>query len=105
MIEKTLIGHDLKKMCTDDRKALEYKFNSAYYLALKERPFTDFPELLTLQEKNGIKNICKAYLTYNAFAELTDYRVEVTKDSLKTDIANVNHYACLNDGSTDLSVI
>ena len=38
-------------MCTDDRKALECKFDSAYYLALKERPFTDFPELLTLQEK------------------------------------------------------
>ena len=38
-------------MCTDDRKALECKFDSAYYLALKERPFTDFPELSTLQEK------------------------------------------------------
>ena len=91
MIEKTLIGHDLKKMCTDDRKALEHKFNSAYYLALKERPFTDFPELLTLQEKNGIKNIDKAYLTNIACTEFTDYIAEVTKNSLKTDIGNANY--------------
>ena len=30
IIEKTPIGHGLKKMFTDDRKALEYKFNGAY---------------------------------------------------------------------------
>ena len=51
IIEKTSVGNGLKKMYTDDRNVLEYKFHSAYYLALKERPFTDFPELLTLQEK------------------------------------------------------
>ena len=90
IIEKTPTGHGLKRMYRDDRKHLEYKFNSAYYLALKERPFTDFPELLTLQEKNGIKNIGKAYLTNNAYEELIDYIAEVTKVFLKTDIANAN---------------
>ena len=49
IVEKTSVGHGPKKMYTDDRNVLEYKFHSAYYLALKERPFTDFPELLTLQ--------------------------------------------------------
>ena len=105
VIEKTPTGHGLKKMCTDDRKALEYKFNSSYYLALKERPFTDFPELLILQEKNGTKNIGQAYLVNTACAEFTDYIVEVTKDSLETDIANANYYACLNDESTDSRTI
>ena len=28
IIEKMPIGHGLKKMCTDDRKALKYKFNT-----------------------------------------------------------------------------
>ena len=32
-------------MYTDDRKALEYKFNSVYFLPPKERLFSDFPEL------------------------------------------------------------
>ena len=105
IIEKTPIRHGLKRMCRDDKKHLEYKFNSAYYLAMKERPFTDFPELLTLQEKRGIKKIGKAYLTNNACAEFTDYIAEVTKDSRKTDIANANYCACLNNGSTSSSVI
>ena len=42
IIEKTATGHGLKKMCTDVKKALEYKFNSVYYLVLKGRPFSDF---------------------------------------------------------------
>ena len=105
IIEKTSIGHGLRRMCRDDRKHLEYKFHSAYYLTIKGRPFTDFPELLTLQEKTGIKNIGKAYLTKNGCKELTDYIVEVTKVFLKTDIANANYYACLIDGSTNSSVI
>ena len=105
IIEKTPTRHGLKQMCTDYRKALEYKFNTAYYLALEERPFTDFPKLLTLQEKNGIKSIGKAYLTNNACTEFTDYRVEVTKNSLKTNITIANYYACFNNGRTDLSII
>ena len=62
IIEKTLIGHGLKKMYTSDRKALQYNFNSAYYLALKGRPFTDFPELLTLKEKIVSKIFVKLIL-------------------------------------------
>ena len=88
IIERTPIRHGLKRMCRDDRKHLEYKFNSTYYLAMKEKSFTDFPELLTLQEKIVIKRIGKAFLTKNACEEFKDYIVEVTKDSLKTDIAN-----------------
>ena len=49
-------------MCTEDRKALECKFDSAYYLALKERPFTDFPEFLTLEEKMVSKTLVKLIL-------------------------------------------
>ena len=73
------------------------------WLCEKEDP--DFPELLALQEKNGIKNISKAYLTNNTCSEFTDYITEVTKDSLKTNIANTNYYTCLNDGRTNSSII
>ena len=105
MTEKMPIGYGRKRMCRDDRKHLEYKFNSAFYLAIKGRPFTEFPELLTMQEKNGIKNIGKAFLTNSACEELTDYIAELTKVLLKTDIANANYYACLIDVSTNSSVI
>ena len=72
---------------------------------LCEKEDSDFPELLALQEKNGIKNISKAYLTNNTCSEFTDYITEVTKDSLKTNIANTNYYTCLNDGRTNSSII
>ena len=46
---------------------------------MKEGPFTDFPELLTLDEKNDTKNIGKVYLPNNICAEFTDYIAEVTR--------------------------
>lgn len=53
-----------------------------------------------MQENNDIKS----YLTNNAWLEVKYYIVEVMKDSLKSDIANANYYACLNDGSINSSV-
>ena len=52
VIDETPIGKGLKRMGTDDKKALVIKFNTTYYLAKIERPFSDYPELLELQEKN-----------------------------------------------------
>ena len=91
-------------MCTEDKKALEIKFNSAYYLAKKERPFTDYPDILRLQEKNGIKDIGKGYLTNKSCTEFTDFIAKVQLDTLKQDLAKVNYYTCLSDGSTDSSI-
>ena len=42
-------------MATRDKEVLENRFNSAYYLTKKERPYSDFPDLIELQEKNGVK--------------------------------------------------
>ena len=93
-------------MCTDDSKALEYKFNSAYYLAQKERLFTDFPERLTqLQEKKVSKISVKLTLQITLEQNSQIILRKLLEDSLNTDIANVNYYACLSDGSIDLSVI
>ena len=61
---------------TDDKKkSLVIKVNTAYCLNTNERSFSDYPELLELQEKNGMRNIGKAYLTvqsnYKKCAEFT----------------------------------
>ena len=39
-----------------DKNSLQVKFNTTYYIIKKERPFTDYPDLLKLQAKNGIEN-------------------------------------------------
>ena len=59
-------------MCTDDKKALFVKFNTAYLIPKKERPFHDYQDLLELQKKNRVQNIGKAYLTCQKCAEFTE---------------------------------
>ena len=39
-------------MCAEDKNACQILFNSAYYLAKQERPFSGSPDLIKLQEKN-----------------------------------------------------
>ena len=53
----------LTGMHLDDNKTLFIKFNTTYLLTKKETPFSDYPDLLELQKKNGIQNIGKVYLT------------------------------------------
>ena len=94
----------MKRIGTDDKKALVIKFNTAYYLAKNERPFSDCPEVLELQEKNGVRDIGKAYLTDKKCAEFTKYVAHVIRTELDTDLKNCNYFTCLNDGSTDSSI-
>ena len=91
-------------MGTDDKKALIIKFNTAYYLAKNERLFSDYLELLELQEKNRVKDIGKAYLTDKKCAEFTKYIAHVIRTKLDNDLKNCNYFTCLNDGSTDSSI-
>ena len=44
-----------------DKEVLPIRFNSAYYLCKRERPFSDFPSLLELHEKNSVKRFSGSY--------------------------------------------
>ena len=55
VVKDTPIGRGLTKMGEKDLETLRICFNSAYYLVKPERPFSDYPNLITLQHKNGIK--------------------------------------------------
>ena len=49
VIQDTPTGKATKKMCPKDKNACRSLFNCAYYLAKQEHPFSDFPDLVTLQ--------------------------------------------------------
>ena len=70
IVKNSPIGRGLRKMCEKDKASLRVKFNSVYYLAKKERPFSDYPDLLVLQTKNQIQGIGKSYLTARAAGNL-----------------------------------
>ena len=52
VIRNTPIGRAIKIMCNENRNICSVLSSSAYYLAKQERPFSDFSNLLKLQEKN-----------------------------------------------------
>ena len=81
------------------------KFNIAYYLAKRERPFTDYPHLIMLEKKNHVKHIGNSYITDRAAAVFTDYIGIVKKEGFAKDFANTRYYGVLSDGSTDSPVI
>ena len=104
IIDETHIGKGLKRMGTDDKKALVIKFSTAYYLAKNERLFSDYPELLELLEKSGVRDIGKAYLTGKKCAEFTKNIAHVIRTELDNDLQNCNYIMRLNDESTGSSI-
>ena len=54
IVKSSPIGCGLTKMATHNKEVLENRFKSAYYLAKKERPYSDFPNLIELQQKQKL---------------------------------------------------
>ena len=55
IVESSPIGQGLAKMAESDKQTMSVCFNTVDYLAKQEGPFSDFPHLLSLQQKNGVK--------------------------------------------------
>ena len=91
-------------MCAKDKNACQILFNSAYYLAKEEQTFSDFPDLLKLQEKNKTPRIKECYRNDRAAAKFTDSIAKVTKDSFAKDLAKARYFCILSDGSMDSSI-
>ena len=104
VLDTSPIGRRMNKIISlDEKTSMTIKFNTAYYFAKKERPFSDFENLLT---QNGLsEKITKAYRNDRKCAVFTEYIAEVTRDSLAKDLANARLFLCLNDGNTDASVV
>ena len=56
VMKSTPIGKSITKMEEHSKEVLKMWFNKAYYLAKKEKPFRDYPDLQALQEKIELTN-------------------------------------------------
>ena len=83
------------------RMVLKNRFTTACYLAKNE--FVDYPEVLDLQELNGLETQ-KGYRTDRAAAIFIDYITEQMKVPLKECLLNAKSYSILQDGSMDTSI-
>ena len=60
ILKNTPIGKYLYKMRAKDIESLRIKFIGVYYLAKREIPIADFPNFITLNKKNNVKNVGKS---------------------------------------------
>ena len=104
VVKDTPIGRGLTKMGEKDLETLRICFNSAYYLLKQERPFSDYPNLITLQHKNRIKKF-QSYVTDRAAADFTDCIAKVKKGDIIKAISTSNYFSLLTNGSIDSAVI
>ena len=74
-----------------DKDSLRAKFNTTYYILKKERPFTDYPDLLNLQTKNRISKPGASYSTPDASAYFADYIGKVMHEDLKKNILQMGN--------------
>ena len=104
VIDETPIGKGLKRMGTDGKKVLVIKLNTAYCLAKNERPFSDYPGPVELQEKSEVMDIGKVYLTDKKCAGFTKHITHAIRTELDNDLKNCNYFTCLKDRSTGSSI-
>ena len=77
-------------------------FQTAFYLAWKERPSTDFPYLLDLQTLNG-PGVWGTYHNDKAAKEFITHIAGVYQDNLQKQLHNSDYFSVYCDGSTDRS--
>ena len=97
------IGRGLKKMAEIDRKVMITRFNTAYYLAISERPYSDTEEFIKLNEMNGM--ICSPkFRNERSMATLTDSIADNLKQELVEELKKTRYFSLLTDGSTDKGI-
>ena len=104
VIKNTPIGRGLVRMGAQDKEMLRVCFNSIYCILKQERPYTDYPGVLELQFKNGIKKF-QSYNNDRAGASMGDVIGKVLKEKLLEELSKANYYCLLTDGSTDAGVV
>ena len=84
-------------------KEVSVKMNTAYFIAKEELPFTKFPGLLELQQKNGI-HISSTYANDTKCAEMVSTVATLIKEEHGRKLQDEARYiSVMIDGATDSS--
>ena len=95
------LAKSVKKVDKKNHEINEKLMNTAYYIACEGEPFTKFPRLCALQEKNGL-NMGTNYLNRQSCKVFISSIGEVLRKESCEFIRNARF---LSDGSTDESIL
>ena len=87
-----------------DKVSLLAKSNTMCYVLKRERLFTEYPDLLNLQNKNRIIKFGVSNSAPGASGYFADYIGKVILEDLKKLVSKANSFSVLSDGSTDSTV-
>ena len=73
-------------------------FNTAYGLAKKNRPFTDFPTVCSIQKKNGLVGLLGGIY-------ITDKAAKTMRQKTAVDLHKARFVSVMSDGSTDTTIV
>ena len=80
-------------------------FNTAYGLAKKNSPFTDFPTVCNIQEKNRLVGLlCEIYITDKAAKHFTSSITKTLRQKTAADLQKARFVSVMSDGSTDTTI-
>lgn len=77
-------------------------FNTAYYVAWKEKPFSDFRSLVELQRKNGL-TLGDQYLNDKACKQFVDYIADEMFDKMLQEMSVSPFLGVMVDSSADIA--
>ncbi|KAM3871389.1 LOW QUALITY PROTEIN: apoptosis-stimulating of p53 protein 1-like [Diretmus argenteus] len=86
------------------QKQMESMFHTAYYVVKKEKPFTDFPDLVQLNSRTG-SNMPNCYKSDKACSRFTIDIYNVEREQLLADLKHTRYISVMIDGATDSGVL
>ena len=102
----TAIGRGIWVLYEKHHKMLMIMFNTAYGLAKKIRPFTDFPTACCIQEKNGLVGLFdEIYITDKAAKHFTSSIAKTLRQKTAADVHKARFMSVMSDGSTDTTIV
>ena len=102
----TAIGCGISALHEKHRKRLMILFNTDYGLAKKNRPFTDFPTVCSIQEKNGLIGLlCELYIIDKAAKHFTSSIAKTLRQKTAADLHKTRFVSVMSDGSTDTTIV
>ena len=94
----------LMRLDGETLKKLEYLFNTAYYIAYLKLPFSIFPQLSSLQKKNGL-SLGNTYMNDHACKEFCQHISLTYKEDHIESLSTAKFVSIMSDGATDVSCL
>ena len=102
----TALGRGILALYENHRKRLMILFNTAYGLAKKNRPFTDFPTVGSILEKNRLVGpLGEIYIIDKAAKHFTSSIAKTMRQKTAADLHKAMFVSVMSDGSPDTTIV